>query len=251
MKPNTGSTNPDVGDIGEIYVGDVGYSEYEEIDIINSPGQNCGWPIFEGYTYTRITGPGSLSQYANKASTLENKDEPNPLYGVNGCAIQYFRFGDLIKQATADGSTTVYNPCDRTKPITSINNSRFVHHRPAIDWIHQEFADSTRIGKFNGNEATVTLLGSPQSGVAGTPFHGNSTSGGTWYTPSSFPPEWSDGFFTADYVSSWIKFIKMKNAVELAEVKTFTNTSSAGFGLIVFLNSKPAGRKSYSCGLFR
>jgi len=237
VKPNTGSTNPATGDIGEIYVGDVGLGAYEEINIINSAGQNCGWPIYEGFTYTLKNGPNDNSQYVAKSTTTENKDEPNPLYNSGGCTQQYFHFGDLLKEATADGNTTIYNPCSPTTPIASATPSRFVHHRPAIDWRHQEFnGDSARVGIFNGNVASFAQIGSPQSGVTGQPFHGNCTVGGTWYSPSSFPPEWSDGYFMADYVNSWIKFVKMKNAVEVQEVKSFT---SDGFGLIIFLLQNP------------
>ena len=50
IKPNTGSTNPAIGDIGEIYVGDVGWNTYEELNIMKLQGTNCGWPLLEGIT---------------------------------------------------------------------------------------------------------------------------------------------------------------------------------------------------------
>ncbi|MEI9912560.1 MAG: Ig-like domain-containing protein [Bacteroidota bacterium] len=46
IRPGTGSANPSAGDIGEIYVGDVGWRTYEELNIIKAPGMNCGWPYF-------------------------------------------------------------------------------------------------------------------------------------------------------------------------------------------------------------
>lgn len=41
VKPNSG--NP-----GILYVGDVGFNDREEINIVNIKGQNFGWPIYEG-----------------------------------------------------------------------------------------------------------------------------------------------------------------------------------------------------------
>jgi glucose/arabinose dehydrogenase len=162
IRPNTGSANSATGDIGELYIGDVGWGTYEELNVIGNAAANCGWPIFEGQTF--------MDSYAN--TNVENKDEPNPLFGSAGCTQQYFYFQNLIKQATADNITTVYNPCNNTQPIVSgANNNRFFHHRPAIDWQHG--VDNSRIGIFSGNNAATAQIGSPESGVAGIPFRGN------------------------------------------------------------------------------
>uniref|UniRef100_UPI0013E3B2A4 PQQ-dependent sugar dehydrogenase n=1 Tax=Larkinella soli TaxID=1770527 RepID=UPI0013E3B2A4 len=48
VRPGTGSPNPQDGNPGVIYVGDVGFSSWEEIDVIEKPGQNFGWPYYEG-----------------------------------------------------------------------------------------------------------------------------------------------------------------------------------------------------------
>lgn len=52
VQPKTGSTNPADGNPGTIFVGDVGWSHREEINIISKGGQNFGWPSFEGISYT-------------------------------------------------------------------------------------------------------------------------------------------------------------------------------------------------------
>ncbi len=52
IQPGTGSTNPAVGNPGTIFVGDVGWSHREEINIITKGGQNFGWPTYEGISYT-------------------------------------------------------------------------------------------------------------------------------------------------------------------------------------------------------
>jgi glucose/arabinose dehydrogenase len=51
IQPNTGSTNPSEGNPGIIFVGDVGWSHREEINIISKGGQNFGWPAYEGLSY--------------------------------------------------------------------------------------------------------------------------------------------------------------------------------------------------------
>ena len=159
IKAGTGSTNPAAGDVGEIYVGDVGWNTYEEVSIITKGGVNCGWPLFEGLT----AQPGYTS------AVTANLDEPNPLYGISGCTKQYFNFQDLIKQVTADNNKTVYNSCN---PATVIGTGdRYVHYRPAIEWKH--FTNEARVGTFTGNTASVAIIGTPESNVIGTPFPGN------------------------------------------------------------------------------
>src|SRR5690606_11667810 len=49
VKPGSGSTNPSAGDIGEIFIGDVGWSAWEEMNVAKVPGSNFGWPIYEGH----------------------------------------------------------------------------------------------------------------------------------------------------------------------------------------------------------
>ena len=48
LKQGTGSHNPADGNPGTIYMGDVGYDTWEEINVIDRPGLNLGWPVFEG-----------------------------------------------------------------------------------------------------------------------------------------------------------------------------------------------------------
>lgn len=206
VKPGTGSTNPAVGDIGEIYVGDVGYDTYEELDIINAPGVNCGWPLFEGLT--------SLSSYANL--NTQNKDEPNPLYGA-GCTQQFFYFKNLIKQATADNISTLYNPCNTSTPIGTGN--RFFHHRPSLEWKHS--GNITRVGIFNGNTASEAQIGTPASGVVGSPFVGSASVGGTWYSGTLFPATYQNTFLLGDYSGGWIKSLSVDFTDVVQKVQSF------------------------------
>lgn len=221
VKPGSGSTNPAIGDIGEVYVGDVGWDKFEELNIIKAPASNCGWPIFEGL----------LNQTNYTSTTTANKDEPNPLYGISGCTQQYFNFQNLIKQATADNITTVYNPCNSSTAIGSGN--RYFHRVPALDWKHG--VDSARVKKFTGNNLGVAQIGSPGSGVTGIPFRGNAASGSCWYTGTSFPAGYTNTYFQADYGGQWLQRITMQSADVIQAVDTF----SKGWAAIVSVTQNP------------
>jgi len=222
IKPNSGSTNPAAGDIGEIYVSDVGWSDVEEVDIIKSPGQNAGWPFWEGMEPN--TSYSSLN-------TL-NKDEPNPQYGINGCTQQYFKFKDLIKDALTSGDNTVYNPCDGS-PIVSGNPVRFSHYPPAIDWNHS--AVSARVPVFGSVTYTPEEIGSPQSDVIGTPFSGFCSSGGCWYRYDKYPAQYKNTYFFADLSGSWIKNMQVQFTNRVKAISDF----STGFGAVIQISESP------------
>lgn len=48
LLPQSGSTDPADGRPGILYIGDVGYNAWEELDVADRGGQNFGWPLFEG-----------------------------------------------------------------------------------------------------------------------------------------------------------------------------------------------------------
>ena len=224
VRPNTGSTNPATGDIGEIYVSDVGLSTIEEVSIITAKASNCGWPLYEGLN--------PLSDY--NVLTTQNKDEPNPLFGVNGCSQQYFAFKDLLKQATADNIHTVYNPCDLAVPIPSGgDDNRFFNHLSAIDWNHN--SATARVPVFSGNNFTPQLIGTPASGVTGTPFTGYCTTGGCWYTGSTYPSQYNNTYFFSDLSGSWLKYFTVQFTDRVQAVSDFTT----GFTQIVHITQNP------------
>ncbi len=66
--PETGSHNPADGNPGVFLLGDVGWSTREEMDVVNAPGMNFGWPKYEGMT----TQPG----YNNATYTPATHDRP-------------------------------------------------------------------------------------------------------------------------------------------------------------------------------
>lgn len=48
LQPHSGSSDPADGRPGVLYIGDVGYNSWEEIDVADRGGQNFGWPVYEG-----------------------------------------------------------------------------------------------------------------------------------------------------------------------------------------------------------
>ncbi|MCI0451102.1 MAG: PKD domain-containing protein, partial [Candidatus Latescibacteria bacterium] len=78
VRPN-GSTNPADGDPGSIYIGDVGWNLYEELNVSRAGGgENFGWPCREG--------PNAQGQYQNGpqpphhgCSTIGTSANPGPL----------------------------------------------------------------------------------------------------------------------------------------------------------------------------
>lgn len=48
VRPNTGSTDTTLGNPGSVYIGDVGWNSFEEMNIARSGGKNFGWPCYEG-----------------------------------------------------------------------------------------------------------------------------------------------------------------------------------------------------------
>jgi glucose/arabinose dehydrogenase len=225
VKPGGGSANPTTGDLGELYVVDVGWNTYEELNIIKAAAVNCGWPLFEG-----IRPQGD---YASKSPL--NFDEVNPLYGVSGCTKRYFNFKELIKQATSDNSNILYNPCNGSTQIASPNKNRFFHRLPSLDWKH--YVDSARVGVFSGTTLNVAQIGSAASGVTGTPFQGNSGIGGLVYTGNMFPSEYKNNFFVSDYGANWIQNLTMQTADKVQQVDRF---ATGGFAAIVCLTENPA-----------
>lgn len=57
LKPSTGEHLPSAGNPGVIYVGDVGSTRREEINVVTTGGQNFGWPQFEGINETDLAEP--------------------------------------------------------------------------------------------------------------------------------------------------------------------------------------------------
>ncbi len=50
IQPGTGTHDPDAANPGTFYIGDVGWRSYEDMQVADGPGQNFGWPLYEGFS---------------------------------------------------------------------------------------------------------------------------------------------------------------------------------------------------------
>ena len=194
LRPDTGSHLRSDANPGVLYIGDVGYGTWEDLNVCTGPGQNFGWPAFEGIEVH--------SGYYN--ANVANLDAPNPLYPASGCS-QYFYFHDLIKQNTsvAANKPPFNNPCNSAQKIPG-SIPQFLQTPPGVDWKHGTTLARTWI--YNGSGlATAINVGAAGSPVSGSMFPGNCSIGGVWYTGSDFPAQYKNTYFHADFGANWIK----------------------------------------------
>ncbi|MDF7811563.1 malectin domain-containing carbohydrate-binding protein [Hymenobacter sp. YC55] len=201
LKPGSGNaTEP-----GVLYIGDVGFDTWEEINAAVRPGMNFGWPLFEGLT----PNPG----YWNKKTA-----NPYAPTGADGCAQAFYNFQDLITQDTPSGTASFTNPCTGQATATAIPT--FVHSRPLFDWNHVGNGPS-RTGIFEGGVASEINIGAPGSPISGPQFGGSSAMGGVFYPHTDFPPEYRNTCFFGDYPGGWIRSLSVDNADKPVAVRNF------------------------------
>ena len=213
IQPNTGSTNPAEANPGTLLVSDVGWNNWEDLQVVRQGGENAGWPLYEGLDTHTV--------YTNAAQTLENKDEPNP---DNLCNKPFLTFDNLLKQAVPGSVQAVAtSPCS-TMPLPGLQR-RYFHSRPALDYAH--YYDMARRPTFNGNTATAMAL----SGSEGGSFRGNCTAGGTYYAGMAFPSAWQNTYYFADYGANWIRAATLQADGSVSQVRDFLPTNT-GQGIV-------------------
>ncbi len=221
IKPGTGDPDITAGDPGVIYLGDVGWDNWEDINIITEPAQNFGWPLYEGLT----------PHLGYQNTDQQNFDTPNPLFNGTSCAEQYYRFEDLLIQDTPVISPDFSNSCDTLQQIA--DSITFIHRRPEIDYKH---GYQTRAGIFIGDSAATINITDTLSPVQGTMFGGYASVGGLWYNDDRFPFEWQNTYFHADYVGQWIRSFVIDEMDKASEVKPFWDNN----GNIVCMKLNPS-----------
>ena len=216
LRPGTGSHDPTDGDPGALYIGDVGWNLWEDLHVATGPGQNFGWPAFEGLTLH----PGYWSE------NVQNLDAPIPPFG--GCERQYFYFRELIIQDTLDPAPSFPNPCNGSEQVPN-SIPTFLHTRPEIEWHHG--SGPSRVPIFNGDNAAERQVGAPGSPVPGPQFGGNSSTGGTWYSGTAFPAPYRNSYFHGDFGAGWIRSFSFDGNNRLTAVREFSTNA----GGVVFV----------------
>lgn len=226
LRPDTGNPDPAAANPGLLYIGDVGWNTWEDLNIARVGGQNFGWPVFEGME--------ALASYST--SNVENLDAPNPLLGVGGCTRQYFYFRELIKQDSLN-APAFPNPCNSSQPIPA-STPVFVHSRPAIDYRHG--TNSARFAAFNPTTGAavaqpIGTVAPDGTFVSGTQFQGNTSTGGVWYQGSDFPSQYLNTYFHGDYGQQWIRNFVIDGNDKPTAVRDF----ATGAGGVVALATHP------------
>jgi len=218
LRPNTGSLDPLAGDPGSLYIGDVGWGTWEELDVCDAPGQNFGWPLFEGMTaHTGYT-----------AANVVNRDAVNPLAG--GSCNAFFQFRDLIVQDSTNPNPTFPNPCDITQQVPA-SIPTFKHRRPSLDWGRP--SGPARTGIYTGGTAAVVNVGAGNSPVSGSQFGGNCSIGGVWYTGNLYPVQYRNTYFHADFGGFWVKSMAFTDNDQPTLVQGFMTGTSDLVGMAV------------------
>ncbi|WP_345160612.1 PQQ-dependent sugar dehydrogenase [Pontibacter saemangeumensis] len=217
VKPGSGNaTSP-----GTIYVGDVGWLHWEEINVADKAGLNFGWPFYEGLE--------ELPVYTNRR--IDNLDAPNPLYGKGNCDMPYIAYNDLIYPPKRTEAVYFGNFCDWTVPIPA-DVPTFVHTRPILEWVNAVAKDGvaptpiTRTGTFDGEDAAVVNVGDADSPVTGAPFYGSSSTGGIWYFGDALPEEYRNTYFFGDYGAGWIKNLTIDGDNKPKKINNFIDENA-------------------------
>ncbi|HQV01499.1 MAG TPA: PKD domain-containing protein, partial [Bacteroidia bacterium] len=207
IRPGSGSTNASSGNPGAIYVNDVGFYNWEEENVVTAPGQNFGWPIYEGF----------LKHPNFSSANVYNLNAPNPLYGTGGCTTPYFKFADLLKDDT-QGPGSWPNPCNTSVQIPA-NIPVFKHRRGSYAYKHG--TPIVYVPEYTGNNPLAANLGSPQTSATGTPFDGSCIMGSAWIPNNAWPAKYHDAMFFMDYDKGWIRYAKFDANHKLVSIDTF------------------------------
>ncbi len=217
---NTGSTNPIDANPGMLFVADVGWRDWEDLHIIDKPGLNAGWPLYEGQTEQNAAGEDSY--YFDRGTTV-NADESNQT------------FISLLSQPTS----FVYNAIP--------SNRRFTHSRPVISsWQHTP-AGRSRVPWFSGATPTDPRVGQSGSPTTGIESQANSFIAGAYIEGVLFGANMEDKFLYADYVRNWINMATL-NPSNTPWINDVSQFATGGFsnGIVHLIQNPLDGSLFYT-----
>ncbi len=164
----TGSLDPNDANPGTLFVADVGWGTWEDIHVIDKPGLNAGWPLYEGQT--------ALNSYYTSGTI--NPDE-SPATFVSLCTQPTSFVDDAIP-----------------------SNRRFVHRRPSATWKHG--SNRVRVPYFSGSTPTDPRVGGSGSPTTGIEFRGNTAIAGPFVVGTAFGADFEGKLLFSDYKEDWI-----------------------------------------------
>jgi hypothetical protein len=200
VKPNSGSHFQEDGRPGQIYLSDVGNFSWEELNVIDKPGMNLGWPIYEGLYKTAYSNIDIDNVESNNSQNCQD----------------YFRFTDLLREDNIEKSSAVLNPCN-DQPIVDVPT--FYHHRPSFVY-RNSAEDSSAISFTPAFDPSGNPMWNDVSLSGITPSEGDASVGGLFYSNGNFPERFNGKCFHLDY-SGWIKIMSFNEEGDLNEVENF------------------------------
>ncbi len=187
VRPNTGSHERLDANPGSLYVANVGWSTWEELEVVKSAGYDSGWPVYEGFDLQPQYSP----------IRVPNPDAPNPLFNGTSCTLQFFAFNDLIVQDTLDPPSWP-NPCNPAVQIPA-SIPRFMNRRAGLIYGRDLTLGPLLTPTFTNGMPTSIAVGAPGSPVSGTQFGGFVASAVAWYQGTDFPAAYQNSYFVADF----------------------------------------------------
>ncbi len=160
LRPETGSHDPADGDPGAIYIGDVGWGNREELNVVDAPGLNFGWPKFEGMT----TQPG----YNNSNYEPDNHERAK-IDWRNGTA-RGFVNGSIVNVGSGQlpgpnftGNCSIGGVWYEASDFPSEWNNSYFHADYGGDWIiNFAFDDNntpTQVKEFKTGADRIVFIG--------------------------------------------------------------------------------------------
>lgn len=221
---NTGSHDPTVGNVGRLYIGDVGNGGWEELNIAEVGGMNFGWPLYEGV---------GLNWAFHVAEDVPNPLAPNPLAGGECPAFLGFKqcFSRVIDAADfginagagAAANARLLNPCDTAQRYDYVGTHQYI--APELAWSNANWNPPSRAESphFLENGAVQSVaIGSPLSRIQGEAFDGYSSLAGFQLALDNWPAEYQGKFFFYDF-SGWIKVADLDDNGRLVAVRPFAD----------------------------
>ena len=224
-----GSTRADNPGPGDLLVGDVGDWSWEEINIVDGPGLNFGWPVYQGQE----------SYYLFRDKEVPNLEAP---ISLGNCDQNYFSFKDLIAQPTADHGARFDHPCGAGIPFPDFIPA-FVHQRPVLayaNWISEKRSATTPGFALDGRATSIGVK-DPRSPITyGEDFNGSSSIAGVFYTLEGYPDSLHHAYFHGDFQGS----LRVLTFNENREVRTIEQWSDA-IGGVVHISENPYDNSVY------
>jgi len=215
VRRGSGSSSIDDGLPGTMYVMDVGNENWEELNVVTIPGQNFGWPLYEGIEPMPIFQAMSTRHPMHRSAD----EDCNAHKG--------YLFRDLIQQPrTIFPFNTFPDPCGEEIEIDP--GITFIHSLPHLALGHWSVYGSFYTPTYDSLGLPFRLqIDAPESPIYGVSQGWQGICGivGGFYGGTTFPEWYQDKLFIGDYDRGWIKVIETDlNDQILGVTDFFTDT---------------------------